>query len=37
MAGLTLLVPADHMGRLEDSFLVMAHIIAYAFMERAVE
>ena len=37
MAGLALLVPADHMGRLEDSFLVMAHIIAYAFMERATE
>lgn len=37
MAGLALLAPADHMGRLEDSFLVMAHIIAYAFMERAAE
>jgi D-sedoheptulose 7-phosphate isomerase len=37
MAGLALLVPAGHMGRLEDSFLVMAHIIAYAFMERAAE
>lgn len=37
MAGLALLVPSDHMGRLEDSFSVMAHIIAYAFMERAAE
>ena len=35
--GLNLSVPSDHMGRLEDSFLVMAHVIAYAFMERAVE
>jgi D-sedoheptulose 7-phosphate isomerase len=37
LAGLTLSVPGDHMGRLEDGFTVMAHIIAYAFMERAVD
>ena len=36
-AALTLSVPSGHMGRLEDSFLVMAHIIAYAFMDRAVD
>lgn len=30
-------VPNDHMGRLEDCFTVMAHILAYAFMERAVD
>jgi D-sedoheptulose 7-phosphate isomerase len=30
-------VPSDHMGRLEDAFMVMAHILAYAFMERAVD
>ncbi len=35
--GLNLSVPSDHMGRLEDSFLVIAHIMAYAFMDRAVE
>jgi D-sedoheptulose 7-phosphate isomerase len=33
---LTLGVPNDHMGRLEDCFLVMTHIMAYAFMEEAV-
>lgn len=37
MARLTLSVPSDHMGRLEDCFTVMAHIMAYAFMERAVD
>ena len=30
---LTLGVPNNHMGRLEDCFFVMTHIIAYAFME----
>jgi len=33
IARLTLGVPSRHMGRLEDSFFVMTHIIAYAFME----
>jgi D-sedoheptulose 7-phosphate isomerase len=37
MADLSLLVPDNHMGRLEDGFMVMAHIIAYAFMEHAVD
>jgi D-sedoheptulose 7-phosphate isomerase len=37
LARLTLGVPADHMGRLEDCFLVLAHIMMYAFMEKAVE
>ena len=30
-------VPNGHMGRLEDCFTVMAHILAYAFMEQAVD
>jgi D-sedoheptulose 7-phosphate isomerase len=34
---LSLGVPSDHMGRLEDCFTAMAHILAYAFMERAVD
>jgi D-sedoheptulose 7-phosphate isomerase len=34
---LRLEVPSEHMGRLEDCFSAMAHILAYAFMERAVE
>lgn len=37
LADLALLVPDHHMGRLEDGFMVIAHIIAYAFMERAVD
>jgi len=37
LVGLSLGVPDDHMGRLEDGFMVMAHILAYAFMERAVD
>jgi D-sedoheptulose 7-phosphate isomerase len=37
MANLSLRVPESHMGRLEDGFTVMAHIIAYAFMEHAVD
>ena len=36
-ADLSLRVPDSHMGRLEDGFMVMAHIIAYAFMEHAVD
>ncbi len=36
MADLCLPVPSNHMGRLEDGFMVMVHIIAYAFMEHAV-
>jgi D-sedoheptulose 7-phosphate isomerase len=34
---LNLAVPGEHMGRLEDCFTVMAHILAYAFMEKAVD
>jgi D-sedoheptulose 7-phosphate isomerase len=37
LVGLNLAVPSDHMGRLEDAFMAMAHILAYAFMERAVD
>lgn len=36
LVGLNLAVPSDHMGRLEDGFMVLAHILAYAFMEGAV-
>jgi len=36
IAQLTLAVPNTHMGRLEDCFFVMTHIIAYAFMEEVV-
>ncbi len=36
IAHLTLGVPNNHMGRLEDCFFVMTHVIAYAFMEEAV-
>jgi D-sedoheptulose 7-phosphate isomerase len=35
LAQLTLRVASDHMGRLEDCFFVMTHILAYAFMEGA--
>jgi len=31
---LALTVPADHMGRLEDCFFVITHILCYAFMEK---
>jgi len=37
LAQLTLGVPNHHMGRLEDCFFVMTHVIAYAFMEEAAE
>ncbi len=37
MAQLTLGVPSDHMGRLEDCFFVITHVICYAFMESAVD
>ncbi len=30
---LPLLVPSRHMGRLEDCFFVMTHVLCYAFME----
>ena len=33
LAALTLGVPATHMGRLEDTFFVLTHILMYAFME----
>ncbi len=35
IAALTLPVESSHMGRLEDCFFVMTHIMAYAFMEGA--
>lgn len=37
LAMLTLGVPTGHMGRLEDSFFVLTHILMYAFMEGAVD
>ncbi len=36
IAQLTLAVPNTHMGRLEDCFFIMTHIMIYAFMEGAV-
>ena len=33
LASLTLAVPSGHMGRLEDCFFVMTHVLCYAFME----
>jgi D-sedoheptulose 7-phosphate isomerase len=33
LAKLTLGVPTKHMGRLEDSFFILTHILMYAFME----
>ena len=35
MVTLPLLVPSSHMGRLEDCFFIMTHIICYALMEDA--
>jgi D-sedoheptulose 7-phosphate isomerase len=37
LARLTLGVPSTHMGRLEDCFFALTHILMYAFMEQAVE
>jgi D-sedoheptulose 7-phosphate isomerase len=37
LAQLTLGVPTTHMGRLEDSFFVLTHILMYAFMEGIVD
>lgn len=37
LAALTLGVPEKHMGRLEDCFGILTHIMMYAFMDRAVE
>ncbi|MEP0844311.1 MAG: SIS domain-containing protein [Phycisphaerae bacterium] len=33
LVALPLLVPSAHMGRLEDAFFVMTHVMCYAFME----
>jgi D-sedoheptulose 7-phosphate isomerase len=33
LAKLPLLVPSRHMGRLEDCFFIMTHVLCYAFME----
>lgn len=35
LATLPLLVPSRHMGRLEDCFFIMTHILCYAFIEDA--
>jgi len=32
---LPLVVPTDHMGRLEDVFFVLTHVMCYAFIEKA--
>jgi D-sedoheptulose 7-phosphate isomerase len=34
---LPLAVPSSHMGRLEDCFFIMTHILCYAFMEAAAD
>jgi len=33
ISSLPLLVPSGHMGRLEDCFFMMTHVLCYAFME----
>ena len=33
MADIPILVPTDYMGRLEDAFFVITHILAYAFID----
>jgi D-sedoheptulose 7-phosphate isomerase len=33
LVGLPLLVPSNHMGRLEDVFFMMTHVLCYAFIE----
>lgn len=33
MAELALTTPSDHMGRLEDCFFILTHVLCYAFME----
>lgn len=33
IAKLPLVVPSNHMGRLEDCFFILTHILCYAFME----
>jgi len=35
VVGLPLLVPSTHMGRLEDCFFILTHILCYALMEQA--
>jgi D-sedoheptulose 7-phosphate isomerase len=37
MAQLTLAVPNTHMGRLEDCFFIMTHVLAYAFIENVAD
>jgi len=34
LAGLPLVVPSTHMGRLEDCFFIITHILLYAFIEK---
>jgi D-sedoheptulose 7-phosphate isomerase len=34
-AQLPLVIPTDHMGRLEDAFFILTHIMCYAFIEKA--
>jgi hypothetical protein len=33
LVSLPLLVPSKHMGRLEDCFFILTHVLCYAFME----
>jgi D-sedoheptulose 7-phosphate isomerase len=36
VAQLPLLVPSNHMGRLEDAFFAITHVLCYAFIEKVV-
>ena len=36
LAQLPLVVPSSHMGRLEDNFFIMVHILCYTFMEKVL-
>ncbi len=36
LAQLPLLVPSGHMGRLEDSFFIITHILCYTFMQKVL-
>ncbi len=35
LAQLPLVIPTDHMGRLEDAFFILTHIMCYAFIDKA--
>jgi len=37
LAELSVAVPSSHMGRLEDCFFIVTHVLCYAFMEAATD